>query len=91
MDHDEVITLDKMQSGILDHMAANVNHYKQFHTGDVLKDVKKYFKFGTYCDDEINVIVVATARVLYMNLIIYQKRPKGNIQILNILLMQQHP
>ena len=50
MDHDEKMTLGKLQSSILDHMAANVNYYKQFHTGNVLKDVKRYFKFGTYCN-----------------------------------------
>ena len=28
MDHEELITLDKKQSSILDHMAASVNYYK---------------------------------------------------------------
>ena len=82
MDHDEVITLDKMQSSILDHMAANVNYCKQFHTGHILKDMKRYLKFGTCCDNVLDVIVIATARALNFNLIIYQKGPKGNIQIL---------
>ena len=63
-------------------MAANVNCYKQFHTGNVLKDMKRYFKFGTYCDSVVDLIVVATARALNMNLKIYQKGPMGNIQIL---------
>ena len=31
MDHDEEMTLGKLQSSILGHMAANVNYYKQFH------------------------------------------------------------
>ena len=48
MDHNEEITLGKWQSSILDHMAGNVNYYKQFHTGNVLKDMKRYFKFGTF-------------------------------------------
>ena len=82
MDHDEEMTLGKLQSIILDHMAANVNYYKQFHTGHVLKDVKRYFKFGTYCDSVLDLIVVAMARALNMNLKTYQKRPTGNIQIL---------
>ena len=82
MDHDEEMTLGKLQSSILDHMAANVNYYKQFHTGHVLKDVKRYFKFGTYCDSVLDLIVVATARALELNLKIYQKRPTGNIKIL---------
>ena len=81
MDHDEEMTLGKLQSSILDHMAANVNYYKQFHTGNVLKDMKRYFKFGTYCD----LIVVAMARALNMNLKIYQKGPMGNIQILKYI------
>ena len=50
MDHDEEMTLGKFHSSILDHMEANTNYYKQFHTGNVLKDVKRYFKFGTYCN-----------------------------------------
>ena len=82
MDHDELITLDKMQSSILDHMEANVNYYKCFHTGHVLKDAKRYFKFGTYCDSVLDLILVATARALTLNLKMYQKGPKGNIQIL---------
>ena len=82
MDHDEEMTLDKLQSSILDHMAANVNYYKQFHTGHVLKDVKRYFKFGTYCDSVLDLIVVAMARTLKLNLKMYQKGPTGNIQIL---------
>ena len=28
IDHDEVIALDKMLNSVLDHMAANVKHYK---------------------------------------------------------------
>ena len=63
-------------------MAANVNYYKQFHTGNVLKDVKRYFKFSTYWDSIVDPIVVAMARALNMNLKIYQKGPLGNIQIL---------
>ena len=82
MDYDGDMTLGKLQSSILDHMAANVNYYKQFHTGNVLKDVKRYFKFGTYCDSVVDLIVVAMARALNMNLKIYQKGQTGNIQIL---------
>ena len=82
MDHDEEMTLGKLQSSILDHMTANVNYYKQFHTGHVLKDMKRYFKFGTYCDSVLDLIVVAMARALNMNLKLYLKGPTGNIQIL---------
>ena len=85
MDYDEEMTLGKLQSRILDHMAANVNYYKQFHTGNVLKDVKRYFKFGTYCNSVVDLIVVATARALNMNLKIYQEGPMGNIQILEYI------
>ena len=59
MDHDEEMTLGKLQSSVLDHMAANVNYYK---------DVKRYFKVGTYCDSVLDLIVVAMARALNMNL-----------------------
>ena len=71
MDYYADMTLGKLQSSILDHLAANVNYYKQFHTGNVLKDMKRYFKFGTYCDSVVDLIVVATARALNMNLKIY--------------------
>ena len=47
MDHDEVVTFDTIESTILGHLAANVNYYKLFHTGDILKDAERYFKFGT--------------------------------------------
>ena len=60
-------------------------YYKQFHTGNVLKNVKRYFKFGTYCNSIVDLIVVAMARALNMNLKIYQKGPMGNIQILEYI------
>ena len=82
INHDEVVTLDSMESTILGHLVSNVNYYKLFHTGDVLKDAQRYLKFGMYCDNVLDLIVVATARALKLNLIIYQKGPKGNIQIL---------
>ena len=82
MDHEEDMILSKLQSSILNHMEANTNYYKQFHTGNVLKDVKRYFKFGTYCDSIVDLIVVAIARALNMNLKIYQEGTSGNIQIL---------
>ena len=82
MDYDADMILGKLQSTIFDHMAANVNYYKQFHTGHVLKDVKRYFKFCTCCDSVIDLIVVTMARALNMSLKIYQKGPMGNIQIL---------
>ena len=68
MDYDADMTLGKLQNSILDRVAANVNYYKQFHTGHVLKDVKRYFKFGTYCDSVVDLIVVAMERALNMNL-----------------------
>ena len=71
-----------MESTILGHLAANVRYYKLFHTGDVIKNAERYFKFGMYCDNVLNVIVVATARALKLNITVYQKGPKGNIQIL---------
>ena len=82
MDHDEDMSLGKLQSSILDHMEANVDYYHKFHTGNVLKDVKRYLKFGTYCNSIVDIIVIATARALNMNLKIYQKGTSGDIQIL---------
>ena len=82
MDHEEMVTLDTMESSILDHLASNVNYYKLFHTGHVLKDIQRYFKLGAYCENVLDLIVVAMARALNLNLTIYQKGLKGNIQIL---------
>ena len=44
--------------------------------------MKRYFKFGTYCDSVLDLTVVVMARALELNLKIYQKWPTGNIQIL---------
>ena len=77
-----MVTLDNMESSILDHLASSVNYYKLFHTGHALKDTQRYLKFGTYCHNVLNLIVVATARALHLNLTIYQKGLTGNIQIL---------
>ena len=82
MAHDEVVRFDNMESTILGHLGANINYYKLFHTGDVLKDAEMYFKSGMYCDNVLDPIVVATARALKLNLTIYQKGPKVHIQIL---------
>ena len=81
MDHDEDMTIGKLQSSILDHMEANVDYYQKFHTGNVSKDMKRYFKFGTYCNSVVYIIVIAVAIALNMNLKIYQKGTLGNIQI----------
>ena len=82
MDHDEVVMLDSMESTILECLVVNVDYCKLFHKGHVLKDAKRYFKFGMYCYSVLNLIVVATARALKLYLTIYHKGPKGNIQIL---------
>ena len=74
MDQDEDMTFGKLQSSILDHMEANVDYYQKFHTGNVLKDMKRYFKFDTYCNSIVDIIVIAMARALNMNLKIYQER-----------------
>ena len=81
MYHDEVVTSDSMESTILVHLDSIVNYYKLFHTGHVLQDAKRYFKFGMYCDNMLDLIVAAIARALKLNLTIYQKGPKGNKQI----------
>ena len=81
-DHYEVVTFDSMESTILGHLVANVKYYKWFHTGDVSKDTERCFKFRTYCDNILNVITIATTRALNLNLTVYQKGQKGNIQIL---------
>ena len=81
-DHNEVETFDSLSSIILWHLVANVKYYEWFHTGDMLKDIKGYFKFGSYCDNVLKVIIIATTRALKLNLTVYQKGPKGNIQIL---------
>ena len=72
-DHNEVVTFHSMESMIMGHLAANVKYYECFHTGDILKDAERYFKFGMYCDNVLSVIIVATARALKLNLTIYQK------------------
>ena len=78
-----MVTLDSMEGTILNHLASSVNYYKLIHVGHVLKDALRYLKFGMYCDNVLDLIVVAvTARTLKLNLTIYQKEPKGNIQIL---------
>ena len=64
MDHDDEMSMEKLQSSILNHMEANVDYYQKFHTGNVLKDVKRYFKLGTYCDSIVDIIVIAVARAL---------------------------
>ena len=82
MGHDERVTLDNMESRRLDHLASSVYYYKLFHTGHVVKDAQRYFKFGMYCENVLNLIVIATARALKLNITICQEGLKGNIQIL---------
>ena len=88
MDHDEMVTLDNMESSILDYLASSVNYYKLFHTGHVLKDAQRYFKFGTYYENVFNLIVVARERALNLNLTIYQKGWKETHKFSGILQMQ---
>ena len=59
-DHNEVVTFDSMESTILGHLAANVKYYEWFHTGDMLKDTDNCFKFVSYCDNVLSLIIIAT-------------------------------
>ena len=77
-----MVTFKSLASNVLGHLASNVHYYKQFHTGDVLKDAEGYFKFGSYYDSIVNLIIIATTKALNLNLSIYQKRPNGNKQII---------
>ena len=38
--HNEMVTLNSLASNILGHLVANVDYYKWFHTGEVLKDTE---------------------------------------------------
>ena len=62
--HSEVVILDSLASNILGHLVTNVDYYEQFYTGDVLKDAQGYFKFGSYCDSVLYVIIIATKKAL---------------------------
>ena len=80
-DYNEAVTVNSLASNILGHLAANVDYYKGFQTGDVLRDTEGYFKLGNYCDSVIHIIIIATSEALNLNLSIYQKGPDGNIQV----------
>ena len=77
-----MVTFNSLENTILGHLAANVKYYEQFHAGDMLKDAGRYFKCRGYCDNVLNVIIFATTRTLKLKLTVYQREPKGNIQIL---------
>ena len=81
-DHNEVVTFDSLASIILGHLVANFNYYEWFHIGYIIKNAENYFKFGSYCEDVLNVTIIATAKSLQWSLSIYQKWLKGKIQIL---------
>ena len=72
-DHSEVGTFDRLANNILGHLAANVHYYEQFHIGGILKDAEGYFKFGSYCDIIVDLIIIATTKALSLNLSIFQK------------------
>ena len=63
-DHNEVVTFDSLASPVLWHLVANVKYYELFHTGELLKDTEGYFKFGSYCDNVLSVIIIGTTRAL---------------------------
>ena len=50
-----MVTFDSMESTFLGHLAANVNYYNLFHTGDILKDAERYFNFGKYCHNVLDL------------------------------------
>ena len=59
-----------------------MNYYEQFHTGDILKNAEGYYKFGSYCNSVVDLIIIVTANALNLNLSIYQQLPHGNIPII---------
>ena len=81
-DYSEVVMVNSLGSIILGHLAANVDYYKWFCTGDILWNAEGYFIFGNYSDIVIDLIIIATTKVLNMNLPIYQKGQDGNIHII---------
>ena len=64
-----------MANNILEHLATYADYYKQFYKGDLLQDAKEYFKFLNCCGGIVDVIIIATAKALHMNLSVYQKNP----------------
>ena len=81
-DYDEVVTLDDTVNNILEHLVANDAYYREFHTGYLLWNVEGYFKFGSYCNSVIDVITIATAQALHLNMSIFQEGPVGNLHVI---------
>ena len=81
-DYNEVVSVNSLESNTLGYLAANVDYYKQFHAGDILRDAEGFFKFGNNCDSVVDLLIISTAKALNLNLSSYQKGPDGNIQVI---------
>ena len=77
-EYNEVVTVNSLASNILGHLVGNFNYCEWFHTGDILRDAKGYFKCENYCDSVVDLIIIVTTKALNLNLSIYQNGPNGS-------------
>ena len=73
-----VVALDEMVNTIIMCLGVIVQHYKGFHAGDIEWDAERYFKLENYSEFIDDIIIIATAYALHLNLLIYKKGPNSN-------------
>ena len=64
------------------HLAANAEHYKGFHMDNLAWDAESYLKLGNNKGSIVDIIIIADACALHLNLSIYQKGPNDNVQVI---------
>ena len=77
-DYDKVVIVDHMANNILEHLATNVDYYKQFPAADLIWDTEGYFIFGNYCESSIDVIILPLQKHCTW---IYQSIRKGQMEV----------
>ena len=81
INHKIFTTVQAIKSEIISFLVKNLNHYSNWHEGDILKDTEAYFRTGQFTQSIVDLIIEVSACALNLNLYIYQRGTDGNVSV----------
>ena len=80
-----ILTLEKLKTIIIAHLIENADKYVEWHKGsadELVYDATQFFTDRDFDTDIVDVLILATADALNVQLFIYKRSIKGKIEIL---------
>ena len=81
INHKIFTTVEAIKSEIISFLAKNLNHYSNWHEGDILKETEAYFRTGQFAQSIVDLIIEVAPYALNVNLYIYQRGTDGNLSV----------